>query len=120
MLYPNFVFHDTALYASVRDAKHVKRNEVVDDDEDTLKPERQSSLTPVEPLDPTNGESTNAYSRIERQQQIYLERRSIRRGSALSLPEYHDFDNRSDHSAEQEPAYDVVDELLQKWTTVVV
>lgn len=120
MLDPNFNFHDTALYANTRDANWVTRNKVVDGDEDTLKPERQPSLTPVNTLDPTNGKSTNVYSRLEQRQQEYMERKGTRRGSAFSPPKCHDFDSRPDHTAEQEPGYDVVDDLLQKWTTVVI
>jgi hypothetical protein len=59
------------------------------------------------------------YSRLE-QQQNDIEGKGMRREPAFSLPDQHNLDGKSDHTAEQEPAYDVVDDLLQKWTTVAI
>jgi hypothetical protein len=59
------------------------------------------------------------HSQLE-QQQNGIEGKGMRRGPTLSLPDHHNLEGKFDHTAEQEPAYDVVDDLLQKWTTVAI
>lgn len=99
---PDFNFRDTGMYAHIRDSTWLQNGE---------------TITPDNFPDRVNAENNEPISHQQPQKAVHMPSVQV---PSLSLSVDHDVDGGFVQMEHPEPYYDVVDDLLHRWTTITV